>query len=718
MKTKPARKATKKVNATVKTTKKTSKQSKVASTNRVRKEAAWLIGHDVKGKGYVDCQIDSLRNHALICGNTGSGKTNTCFNMLEEVWKKQIPFLVIEPAKSEYRHLIMDSQSLRSAAKIYTAGEDTLSSFRINPFEIAAGVNVQSHIDALLAIFNSCFEMYAPMPQVLNKAICSLYQSRGWDLVQNRNLRLPEGVSHGEPGCPDGIFPTMKDLYDCIEPITESFGYSERIGPDVNAALKARIGDLIIGAKGCVFALRSSEVSSSLFNTPSVLELGDKFNNCEKSFLCGVLMLFLYEHRKALGASTKLEHLLLIEDAHRMLRRETRRFSSDSLPFTPFVSEIFVNLLSESSSYGEGVVISSQSPAILMPEILSNTNLKIVHRLLTHDDLEAIAPPGCLSVKEFKDIVGLSTGEALVLDKGFDKAKKVKVSSHKLRTSGANRNVTDSSNALREFLSQGRSLKQTSVFEVRTQAELSTSSEIREILELATLVADDYQFRMVMNRYVLSLLVDLTQLVHFRAQVIHEIQRIIGGRSRSPKLTEITWCVLVLASERYFERKGEEQFWSFDELEIQKQNWLAMMVPAFQLSAMNRRLDILELRKWRDDFLALQSRDQGPYATCGACTKKCHYRFELSEVTRDPKIRFDFNSSINRTDSSASDSAAWFCRLLCERLIGQFDLDIAYCLAVHFIKEQALSTDAQLVLLAKVRGLLESNFKESESPGR
>jgi hypothetical protein len=267
-------------------------------------------------------------------------------------------------------------------------------------------------------------------------------------------------------------------------------------------------------------------------------------------------------------------------------------------------------------------------------------------------------------------------------------------------------------------LSQGRSLKQKSVFDIRTQTELNTSSEIREILELATLVADDYQFRMVMNRYVMSLLVDLTQLVHFRSQVIHEIQRIIGGRSRGSNLTELTWSVLVLASERYFERKGEEQFWSFDELEIQKQNWLAMMVPAFQPSAMNRRLDILELRRWRDDFLALQDRDQGPYATCGACTKKCHYRFELSEVTRDPKIRFDFNSSINRTDSPASESAAWFCRLLCERLIGQFDLGIAFCLAVHFVKEQALSTDAQLVLLGKIRGLLESNFQETENTSK
>ncbi|MBX9687514.1 MAG: DUF87 domain-containing protein, partial [Candidatus Obscuribacterales bacterium] len=182
----------------------------------------------------LECNINALKNHVLICGSTGSGKTNTCFNLLEQLLRQKIPFLVIEPAKSEYRHLFMSSEMLKEAARIYTVSDNTASAFKINPFEILPGVNVQSHIDALLAIFRASFEMYSPMPQVLSRAICSLYESRGWDLVLSRNTRLPRDFNPTDP-LPSGIFPTMQDLFESIDSVTESFGYSEQITPDVRA---------------------------------------------------------------------------------------------------------------------------------------------------------------------------------------------------------------------------------------------------------------------------------------------------------------------------------------------------------------------------------------------------------------------------------------------------------------------------------------------------
>ena len=236
-----------------------------------------------------------------------------------------------------------------------------------------------------------------------------------------------------------------------------------------------------------------------------------------------------------------------------------------------------------------------------------------------------------------------------------------------------------------------------------------------KILDTATMVADDPLFRQVYNRYILSTLKDLTQLVHFRAQIIHEIQRVIGGRARSGNITGITWCVLTQASERYFERKGEENYWDYQQVREQHLRWLDLLRPAFQPSEVNRRLDIEILKTWRDDFVDLHKRDMGPLPTCGPCTSKCLYRFEVSELVRDPKVKSDFNASINRKDTTASDAAAWFCRLLTERLIGQADIDLAYCLAAHLIKDQQLSTDAQLVLLYKVRTALENEKNNPEA---
>ncbi|MBX9686426.1 MAG: hypothetical protein K2X27_06960, partial [Candidatus Obscuribacterales bacterium] len=157
----------------------------------------------------------------------------------------------------------------------------------------------------------------------------------------------------------------------------------------------------------------------------------------------------------------------------------------------------------------------------------------------------------------------------------------------------------------------------------------------------------------------------------------------------------------------YFERKGDQNWWSFDEVEAQKNKLLSLLSPAFKPSAVNRRLEIAELKAWRDGFLEAHKRDVGPHPTCARCTSKCVFRFEVSELVRDPKIRFDFNSSINDSAASASENAARFCRLLCERLIGAHDIDLSYCLAVHLIKDQQLSSDAQLVLLNKIRMKLE-----------
>ena len=144
------------------------------------------------------------------------------------------------------------------------------------------------------------------MPQVLEKALNHIYAVRGWDLVQNKNHRLPPGVNPGDPDCPGEIYPTMKDLYEVIEPITESYGYSERIGPDIQAALKARIGSLLIGGKGQMLNTRRSIPPEILFGRPTVIELKMVSEDAEKAFLMGMLLVFLYEYRESLRSKRKI----------------------------------------------------------------------------------------------------------------------------------------------------------------------------------------------------------------------------------------------------------------------------------------------------------------------------------------------------------------------------------------------------------------------------
>lgn len=665
-------------------------------------------GEDTGNLYYID--VDALQKHTIVCGVTGGGKTNTCFYLVGQLWRYNIPFMVCEPAKSEYRHMMLMSETFKGVGQAFSLGDETVSPFRLNPFEIMKGVKVQTHLDALKSVFNASFEMYSPMPQVLEKALNSIYAVRGWDLINNVNRRLPPGMSLGDPDCPPEIYPTMKDLYEIIDPIVEGFGYSDRIGPDVQAALKARIGSLLIGGKGQMLNTRRSIPMKELFGKPTVIELKMVSEDSEKSFLMGMIFVFLYEYREALGPNDHLQHVMLVEEAHRLLKNVPTGQSGESANPAGKAVEFFTNMLAEIRSYGQGFIIADQIPNKLAPEALKNTNLKIMHRIVAVDDRDSMGGAMNLDDIQKRHVTALGQGRALVYAEKMEQPYHLQIMFDKTKEVPPPETPEESDNVVREAM---KGLNIIASYDRHLGCKFCLHRCDSQILDTAMPVADDTIFRQVYNRYILSTLKDLTQLVHFRAQIIHEIQRVIGGRARTGNITGITWCALTQATERYFERKGEENYWFYDQVKEQHLRWLNLLRPAFQPTEVNRRLDIAILRQWRDDFLELHKRDQGPLPTCAPCTSKCLYRFEVSEVVRDPKIKFDFNSSINRKDTPASDSAAWFCRLLTERLIGMPDVDLAYCLAAHLIKDQQLSTDAQLVLLHKVRTALE-NFQNGE----
>jgi len=177
--------------------------------------------------------LKELNKHGLIVGTTGSGKTNTLFYLLKEAWKHTIPFLVIEPVKTEYRKLLL-SKEIGHDLRVFTLGENNISPFRINPFEIMPGVSVQTHIDLLKAVFNASFFMWGPLPHVLERCIHDIYIDRGWDLTSNKN---PRGIHKNAN-------PTLTDLYNKVDEVVDSLGYSIETTMELRSALKTRINSL------------------------------------------------------------------------------------------------------------------------------------------------------------------------------------------------------------------------------------------------------------------------------------------------------------------------------------------------------------------------------------------------------------------------------------------------------------------------------------------
>lgn len=375
-------------------------------------------GQDIEVTNVYSIEKCDLTRHALIIGITGGGKTNTTKSILNTLWgqaskKDRIPFLVIESAKREYWEL----RNLKGFEDlvVFTLGAESSTDsipYRINPFEVVLGLSLQTHIDYLLSTFNAAFDLFAPLPYVLETAVYEVYSDRGWDIV--------EGTNHyGRTQ-----YPTLTDLYNKVEVVVDRMGYHQEVQSNVKTALQARIHSLMIGGKGAMMDTPRSVPISSLLDRPVVLELEDIGDDETKSFVIGILLVQLYEYRKSLmtKGSKDLSHLLMVEEAHRLLRKIENGENGSRAKSVEF----FCNMLAEIRTYGQGILIADQIPTKLAPDTLKNTNLKIVHRTVAAEDRETIGRAMNMSAEQIEYLSSLPRGHAAVYSEGDNRPKCVK----------------------------------------------------------------------------------------------------------------------------------------------------------------------------------------------------------------------------------------------------------------------------------------------------
>lgn len=379
---------------------------------------------DVESEGAYTMSLDDLTRHLLIVGLTGGGKTNTAKGLLCALYTKfNIPFLVIESAKREYWELgrLSDEQgrAVFNELNVFTLGDEnpeTASPFRFNPFEAVPGVSLQTHIDCLLSTFKAAFDLFPPTPYVLETAVYKVYEDRGWDIVTGKNRW---GLKR---------YPMLEDLQIAIEDVTDSLGYNEEVRSNVKAALKARIGSLMIGGKNALMNTPASLDMGYLLTKPTVLELEDLGDDDTKAFVIGMLLARVYEYRRAELArngvpSGRLEHVIMIEEAHRLLKNV--QGGDEGNQSRAKAVEFFCNMLAEIRSFGQGFFIADQSPTKLAPDTLKNTNLKIIHRTVMKEDREAVGGAMNMTEAQINHLSALRVGFAAVFGEGDNRPKLV-----------------------------------------------------------------------------------------------------------------------------------------------------------------------------------------------------------------------------------------------------------------------------------------------------
>jgi len=455
------------------------------------------IGSVVSGWSRLDIPVaigrKDLTRHVFVTGITGSGKTNSCFALLKagargagrERAAGPVPFLVIEPAKGEYRGLMAEKEF--ADLRVYTAGDETISPFRINPFQFVPGTNLVTHLDYLKSIFNASFPMYAAMPYLLEEAVVRLYESKGWDLVRSTNKNLDMGgvVRSWQRGEWDYSYvkylPTLGELMQMIERVVTGKGYAEEVTRNYAAALKARVQSLVLGSKGCMLDVRQGIPFEELFGQPTVLELRAMGDDDEKCFLMSLLLTQLYEYREQLyrwAPGPGLRHLTVIEEAHRLLGRAGASASMETANTRGKAVETFANMLAEIREYGEGFIIVDQTPAKLIPDVVKNTSTKILHRLTARDDREFVGDTMGMTEDQRKMVPHLRTGHAVVHMEEQDKPIWVQIDPVK----GERRPITDE-DVRQQRARQQRERGEAALAAVAPLAE-SLAVDLRRALEL------------------------------------------------------------------------------------------------------------------------------------------------------------------------------------------------------------------------------------------
>ena len=345
----------------------------------------------------VNLRQNSLASHVFVTGSTGSGKSNTIYQLLNEGRNNGLKFLVVEPAKGEYKHVFGNHDDV----SVYGTNPQLTPLLRLNPFSFPKEIHILEHLDRLVEIFNVCWPMYAAMPAVLKKAVEQSYQDCGWNLLESTN---PYGR----------LYPNFNDIADNIKTIIDSSEYDDETKGAYKGALLTRIESLTNGINGLIFS-NDELTNEHLFDSNVIVDLSRVGSTETKSLLMGILVLKLQEYRMANGdMNAELKHITVLEEAHNLLKRTSTEQMAESANLLGKSVEMLANAIAEMRTYGEGFIIADQAPGLMDLSVIRNTNTKIIMRLPDFSDRDLVGKSANLNDDQIIELAKLPKGVAAV----------------------------------------------------------------------------------------------------------------------------------------------------------------------------------------------------------------------------------------------------------------------------------------------------------------
>lgn len=325
--------------------------------------------------------IELLNKHAFICGVPGSGKTYTMLHMVTELHKNKIPFMVMEPAKKEYRAIYNYGKEMFDIM-LFSPHMNTLFPLRVNMMEFPEGITLSEHINVLMNVFESTFELGGPVYNLLDKSIGLAYEKYGWN-EYNENDGSKE-------------YPCLEELRDIFTEQVEKTTYNGNFKGDLKSFLNVRLEGLMRRDAGEVFNVKKSTIKpEDWISKSSIIEMedmGEKNRNFLTLLLCNYIReeLKIIKKKNADDANKNPNHVIFIEEAHNVIANTAEQSGSNINPKIS-ATKFIVDMLAEVRALRESIVIADQLPSSMAQEVMKNTGLKIALRMSSQDEREYIS---------------------------------------------------------------------------------------------------------------------------------------------------------------------------------------------------------------------------------------------------------------------------------------------------------------------------------------
>jgi len=364
--------------------------------------------------------LASVNRHVFVTGATGSGKSQSVRALLDQLSAAKVPWLVIEPAKAEYARLAGRVETWGAKLTVIRPGAVAVPPASLNPLEPSSIVvgnpprreffRLQTHLDLVRALFTASFQAEEPFPQILARALTMSYEERGWNVALGR-------ATEGDPAVRPR-FPYLDDLQRCARKAVDAVEYGTEVRNNVRGFVDVRLGSLRLGTSGRFFEDGHPLDLEALLRTNVVFEIEDLGDDNDKAFFIGTVLIRLFEVLRLYEQHglqpVGLRHVTVIEEAHRLLRNVSLESAAGH------AVTMFADLLAEVRAYGEGIVVAEQIPAKIIPDVVKNSAVKLVHRLPSADDREFVGATMNLSEEQSKAVVALLPGVAAGHVDGMD----------------------------------------------------------------------------------------------------------------------------------------------------------------------------------------------------------------------------------------------------------------------------------------------------------